>query len=253
MAQEREIWDLLMDKIKNPYGVAALMGNLYAESSLDPTCCTGLPKGDKAEYIRKLDRGDMSKTEFSTDGVAFGLAQWRYWSRKSALYDFLGGINMTDLKWQIAFMLTEIENHYKSVWKSMVEAKDIQTPSDMILLRYEKPANTGESVKKKRAGYAKTYFDLLAYPLAEEDDLIGTGDENCGGIKMDGPVVITTVDRVLMRSGNGKEYNVLGRIEHKGTQLTYIAETENGWYAVVRHDGKRPKVVWISKEYSKKI
>ena len=34
---EKTIWDYLIGKINNPYGVAALMGNLYAESALRPS------------------------------------------------------------------------------------------------------------------------------------------------------------------------------------------------------------------------
>jgi hypothetical protein len=35
--REEKIWNFLSDKIKNDYGVAGLMGNLYAESALVPT------------------------------------------------------------------------------------------------------------------------------------------------------------------------------------------------------------------------
>ena len=35
------IWDFLYSRICNPYGVAALMGNLEAESSLNPFNATG--------------------------------------------------------------------------------------------------------------------------------------------------------------------------------------------------------------------
>ncbi len=34
---EKIIWDFLYGKLNNEYGVAGLMGNLYAESKLDPT------------------------------------------------------------------------------------------------------------------------------------------------------------------------------------------------------------------------
>ena len=34
--EEKKIWDALYAKIGNPYGVAGLMGNLYAESGLRP-------------------------------------------------------------------------------------------------------------------------------------------------------------------------------------------------------------------------
>ena len=33
---EEKIWNFLKEKIINEYGVAGLMGNLYAESALNP-------------------------------------------------------------------------------------------------------------------------------------------------------------------------------------------------------------------------
>ena len=38
------IWNYLIDRINNPYGVAAVMGNLMAESSLNPANATGKNK-----------------------------------------------------------------------------------------------------------------------------------------------------------------------------------------------------------------
>ena len=35
-SNEEKIWNYLFTKINNPYGVAGLMGNLYAESGLRP-------------------------------------------------------------------------------------------------------------------------------------------------------------------------------------------------------------------------
>ena len=36
MANGKYIWDFLLDRLGNPFGVAGLMGNLYAESALNP-------------------------------------------------------------------------------------------------------------------------------------------------------------------------------------------------------------------------
>lgn len=36
MSNEQKIWSFLMGKIGNAYGVAGLMGNLNAESALNP-------------------------------------------------------------------------------------------------------------------------------------------------------------------------------------------------------------------------
>ena len=42
--QHKEIWDFLICLIPNPYGVAGLMGNLFAESSFNPINANGVKR-----------------------------------------------------------------------------------------------------------------------------------------------------------------------------------------------------------------
>ena len=84
---EEKIWNFLASKGLNAFGVAGLMGNLYAESALNPqnlqnTYEKKLGLSD-AEYTAAVDSG--SYTGFVRDSAGYGLAQWTYWSRKEAL------------------------------------------------------------------------------------------------------------------------------------------------------------------------
>ena len=81
------IWNYFIDKGLTPAGVAGLMGNLYAESGLNPknlqnTFNTKLKLSDE-EYTKRVDNGKY--TNFVYDKAGYGLAQWTYWSRKKAL------------------------------------------------------------------------------------------------------------------------------------------------------------------------
>lgn len=83
---EKRIWDFLYEQIKNPFGVAGLMGNLYAESALNPknlqnTYEKSLGMTDDS-YTSGVDNG--SYTNFVRDAAGYGLAQWTYWSRKKS-------------------------------------------------------------------------------------------------------------------------------------------------------------------------
>ena len=49
---------------------------------------------------------------------------------------------------------------YKTVLNALCDAKDIRTASDVVLLKYEKPANKSEAVKKLRASYGEKYMYL---------------------------------------------------------------------------------------------
>ena len=64
---EKQIWDALSAVINNDYGVAGLMGNLYAESGLIP----GRVENDftsgysvSVEYTNKLNSGQVTREEF---------------------------------------------------------------------------------------------------------------------------------------------------------------------------------------------
>ena len=57
--------------------------------------------------------------------------------------------------------------------------------------------------------------------------------------------VVATAN-VNIRVGNDKSYKKIGLLM-KGKKLLYVAETENGWYAVKNGD----QVSWVSAEFAK--
>ena len=89
---ELTIHDYLQKKGLSEYGIAGLMGNLFAESGLNPRNLQNsyenvLGMNDNA-YVAAVDNGTY--TNFVQDKAGFGLAQWTFWTRKQALLDFDG-------------------------------------------------------------------------------------------------------------------------------------------------------------------
>lgn len=86
MANEKTIWDYLTSQGLTPAGAAGLMGNLYAESGLNPTNLQNSYESKlgytDATYTAAVDSGAYSN--FAKDSAGYGLAQWTYWSRKQA-------------------------------------------------------------------------------------------------------------------------------------------------------------------------
>lgn len=163
---EKVIWDYLYSKIGNAYGVAGLMGNLYAESALRPnnlqnTYEKSLGLTD-AQYTAAVDDG--SYTNFIKDSAGYGLAQWTYWSRKQALQDYAKatGKSIGDLDMQLGFIWKELSEGYKALLKTLQTATSVTDASTAVLKQYERPADQGASVQAKRAGYGQTYFDKYA-------------------------------------------------------------------------------------------
>ena len=163
---EKTIWDFLMKKIGNPYGVAGLMGNLYAESALHPnnlqkTYEKKLGYTD-ASYTAAVDNGNY--TNFVRDSAGYGLAQWTYWSRKENLLKYAQSKKKSigDLMMQLEFLYKELSESYKSVLNTLKNAKNIRMASDVVLTKFERPANQSESVQVKRTTYGQKYYDKYA-------------------------------------------------------------------------------------------
>ncbi len=114
---EEKIWNYLIAAGLTPCGTAGLMGNLYAESGLNPqnlqnSCEKRLGMTD-AKYTAAVDRGTYAN--FIRDNAGYGLAQWTYWSRKKALLDYVKSKRKSvgDLETQLGFLLKELEGYLK--------------------------------------------------------------------------------------------------------------------------------------------
>ena len=159
MSSEERIWERLYIEFKNPYGVAALMGNLYAESALNPLLANNVSKLGitSTEYARQVDNNERN---FTNDGIAYGIAQWYYHTRKQGLLDKARAMkkSVSDLDVQLEYLIEELKK-YSAVYKALTEATSVRSASDVVLTRYEKPANQSTSVKEKRASYGQKYYN----------------------------------------------------------------------------------------------
>lgn len=161
---EKEIWDYLLAQGMTEAGVAGLMGNLYAECELKS--CNLQNNGNKnlditdEEFTNKVDSNEYNKETFVKDGYGYGLAQWTWWSRKQALYEYClsKGASIGCCKTQLEFLVKEISD-YKSVISVLKSTNSVKEASNIVLLQYEKPADISEKQQDTRAYYGQTYFD----------------------------------------------------------------------------------------------
>lgn len=164
----RYIWDKLYTAIRNPYGVAGLMGNLQAESGLNPENLQGT--GERAlgmtdaEYTAAVDSGAYTAEQFTDDGYGYGIAQWTYRTRKAALLKYAKeqGKSIGNLDMQLDFLLDELLGSYSSVWYALLNATTVREASDAVLLKYERPKNTTEENQQRRAEIGQEFFDRFA-------------------------------------------------------------------------------------------
>lgn len=169
---EEKIWNFLIEKGLSPAGAAGLMGNLYAESGLNP-------RNLQNSFERKLGYTDDSYTAavddgsyggFVRDSAGYGLAQWTYWSRKEKLIIFVRSrkCSVGDLEAQLAFLMEELGGSYRTVLAVLKSARTVREASDAVLTGFEKPKDQSATAKERRAGYGQKYYDELSTGSAAE-------------------------------------------------------------------------------------
>lgn len=150
---ENIIWSYLMDEIGNAYGVAGLMGNLQAESGLSPLNVENRSGINDIAYTVSVDDLSYSAEKFAHDGYGYGLAQWTYWSRKAALYQWQKsrGLSICEIYGQLSFLMHELETSYKGVLSILLTAQSVKQASDIVLTQFERPRDQSEKAKERRA------------------------------------------------------------------------------------------------------
>ena len=171
MSNEQTIWKYLQKQGINDYGCAGIMGNLYAESGLNPKNLQNsfeksLGMTDE-EYTKKVDAG--GHPNFATDGAGYGLAQWTYSTRKRGLLELAHQQKKSigDLDIQLAYLIAELKS-MKGFEDNVKNAKSIKQASDYMLVTYERPADQSEAMKARRLGYSQNYYNQFTQSLASE-------------------------------------------------------------------------------------
>ena len=150
------IFKKLMQEIGNIYGVCGLMGNIEAESGMrsnnaQDSCMKRLNMTDES-YTKAVDDGIYS--DFGVDRVGYGLCQWTSAGRKTALLAFAkeAGKSIADEDMQLDFLMHELSTSYKSVLNVLKSADSVKTASDIVVIKFERPASVGtDAIESQKA------------------------------------------------------------------------------------------------------
>lgn len=166
MNTEKFIWDYFKNRGFTDCGVAGLMGNLYAESALNPRNLQGYHEKKfnmtDDSYTEAVDNGTYDN--FIKDSAGYGLAQWTYWTRKRGLLQFANErqTSIGDLEMQLDYLYKELTEDYSSIVSVLRTATTVLEASNIILFKFERPANQDETVQAKRCSYGQKYYDKYA-------------------------------------------------------------------------------------------
>lgn len=175
-SNEEKIWNYLKSKGLNDYGVAGCMGNLFCESGLNPKNLENVYERrlgySDEEYCIAVDNGTY--TNFIHDAAGFGIAQWTYFSRKKALYEYAKNKkkSICDLEIQLEFLYKELSDSYKSVLTTLKTAKSVREASNAVLLKFECPADQSISMQDRRASYGQNYYNKYAKNGNKEGEIV---------------------------------------------------------------------------------
>lgn len=184
----QKIWDALIQSGITTAGAAGIMGNLHSQSvGCVPNRVEALliqrykeekfhnwPYGLYDErtselYTKEVDEGTISKEEFisprqytgTKHQYGYGLAQWTTAGRKEKLWNHTKGKgkSISDIDGQIALLVDELKNSFPSVWAVVSKTSSITQATDIVLTKFQAPANPN-NLKATRRSYANEYYNL---------------------------------------------------------------------------------------------
>lgn len=229
------LWKFFASKLCNAYGVAGLLGNLNAESNL---IAANLEVSKRTRlgytsmgYTEAVDSGAYKS--FATDWAGYGLAQWTDSTRKKNLlaYARQKSASIGNRRMQAEYLMSELEGKFTAVLNILKNAKSVREASDAVLLRFECPADTSESVRQRRAAFGDGYYRQFA-----NANVVDT-EESASK-----PPYFRTVTASLLnvRQSPTTSSAILRQLR-KGAACT-IVEEQNGW-------GKLSDGGWVYLDY----
>lgn len=229
------LWKFFVEKIGNAYGVSGLLANLNAESNLiaanlEMSKRTRLRHTSKS-YTDAVDNGTYKN--FGSDYAGYGLAQWTDSTRKKNLLSFAQSkkASIGNRKMQAEFLMSELESRFTAVLQALKTATSVRQASDVVLLRFECPADTSEAVRQKRASFGDGYYQKFA-------------NRNIEDIKelVNQPPYLRSVKATLLnvREAPGTNNPILKQLQ-KGTACT-VLEEKDGW-------GRISEGGWVCLDY----
>ena len=225
MDNAQKIWDKLTAAGVTPAGAAGLLGNLHAESGLNP--CNLQNSYEKklgytdADYTAAVDCG--AYTGFVSDCAGYGLAQWTHLSRKAALlaYARARSASIGDLDMQVGYRLQELQGMCPALWRMLCATASVREASDAVLLQFERPADQSQNSLDRRFARGQEFYNKFAGGTTME--YIMTSAEFCA--------------KALDIAGNYKTSYMLGpwgwpatdKMITRATTQGMCAETNRGW------------------------
>ena len=183
-----KIWFALLEVGYSEYAVAGALGNLHCESGFQTNNLEDIfEAGGSSDFVtigkykisytdetytEAVDRGIITKEEFISDhyldkrGAGYGLAQWTWYTRKAALYDYAQskGVSIADEDMQIEFLISELPNYEYDNW---LYAESPEEAAIAFCHNFENENITETEYREQRA---REYYDKFHGKTIDEQN-----------------------------------------------------------------------------------
>lgn len=176
MSYHQTIYNLLRQAGMTEAGALGVLGNWECESNCEPYRMQGDFSANRIlskDYVAKVMNGTISRDSFAHDQKGFGLAQWTYFSRKYALYDFwkaYGGA-LDDVQMQTEFAIKEFMRDFIADWRLLCSSSDIYEAAKAVCYRFENPAVKNDKARYQAALRIKAELQLGDWENTQVPDL----------------------------------------------------------------------------------
>lgn len=138
-------------------GAVALMGNMQAESGMNPRNVEDERGYSDEEYTAKTDAGII---DFVGDRIGYGLCQWTDPLRKHNFISFARrfGKSIGDETLQVDFCVQELKIDFPALWLYLCTATGVYEATVKVCKEYEMPKNPNY---EERAQYANGFYMTL--------------------------------------------------------------------------------------------
>ncbi len=175
MTYEQFVWDFLIKQGMTEQGAAGCLGNIYAESGVDPTNLQNTYNKSLGmtddEYTAGVDDG--SYDNFVHDSAGYGLVQWTYHTRKAGLLSYAksSGKSIGDLGTQLGYLMAELRSGYSKLLTLLKVSESYDECTREFMLQFERPGDQSKAAQDKRVSYAKRIFEQYSTPSTEDVDI----------------------------------------------------------------------------------
>lgn len=163
----KAIYDALIGGGLSPVGACAVMGNMWAESTLKANIVEKRCPMSDEDYTKAVDTGAMAPDQFIQDKYGYGLCQWTYGARKKALLEFARkrGVSIGDEHMQCDFCVEELRADYADLYRTLCSMGDLYTDVARVCKEYEKPDGNNIGPRYEKANeYYEQYFLSYTQP-----------------------------------------------------------------------------------------